>query len=85
VNVQPREPPTDVLPTVLIATELYLTPEEDALDFDMSAVPQTSLDKILPEVPCDEHLEPTFDAAIKPDGEFRLDTDDEDKTTPIKK
>ncbi len=38
VNVQPREPPADVLPTVSIATEVNFTPEEDALDSDMGAV-----------------------------------------------
>ena len=38
VNVQPREPLADMLSTVSIATEVNLTPEEDALDSDMGAV-----------------------------------------------
>jgi hypothetical protein len=48
VNVQPREPPADVLPTVSIATEVNLTLVEDALYSDMGAVRQTFLDVIPP-------------------------------------
>ena len=65
MNVQPREPPTDVLLIISIATEANLMPEQDGLDTNMSDFRHTS-DLNLHEGQCSENPDPTCDVAMSP-------------------